>query len=255
MNDNQVIGLNGGQPILDGGIGANQQYTTRTDNGQPVGSFYVLKVLGVFQNDGEIGGYKSASGQVIQPFANAGDFRYQDTNGDGKIDDNDRVFVGSYQPKAYYGINMGISYKGLDVSLDVIGNTGNQVYNGKKAFRQGIQDNIESALAYTRWTPSNGSQTEPAANGGNLPASTYFVESGSFIRLNNVTIGYTLPKLLLQELKINNIRIFVTAQNAFTYKKYTGFTPELPGNPTSSGIELNAYPTTKTFAVGLNVGF
>ena len=255
MNDNQVIGLNGGQPILDGGIGANQQYTTRTDNGQPVGSFYVLKVLGVFQNDGEIGGYKSASGQVIQPFANAGDFRYQDTNGDGKIDDNDRVFVGSYQPKAYYGINMGISYKGLDVSLDVIGNTGNQVYNGKKAFRQGIQDNIESALAYTRWTPSNGSQTEPAANGGNLPASTYFVESGSFIRLNNVTISYTLPKLLLQALKINNIRIFVTAQNAFTYKKYTGFTPELPGNPTSSGIELNAYPTTKTFAVGLNVGF
>ena len=255
MNNNQVIGLNGGQPILDGGIGANQQYTTKTDNGQPVGSFYVLQVLGVFQNDGEIAAYKSANGQVIQPSANVGDFRYQDTNGDGKIDDNDRVFVGSYQPKAYYGINMGISYKGLDVSLDAIGNTGNQVYNGKKAFRQGIQDNVESALAYTRWTPSNGSQTEPAANGGNLPASTYFVESGSFIRLNNVTVGYTLPKVLVQKLKIINIRIFVTAQNAFTYKKYTGFTPELPGNPTSSGIELNAYPTTKTFAVGLNVGF
>ena len=255
MNNNQVIGLNGGQPILDGGIGANQQYTTKTDNGQPVGSFYVLQVLGVFQNDGEIAAYKSANGQVIQPSANVGDFRYQDTNGDGKIDDNDRVFVGSYQPKAYYGINMGIFYKGLDVSLDAIGNTGNQVYNGKKAFRQGIQDNVESALAYTRWTPSNGSQTEPAANGGNLPASTYFVESGSFIRLNNVTVGYTLPKVLVQKLKIINIRIFVTAQNAFTYKKYTGFTPELPGNPTSSGIELNAYPTTKTFAVGLNVGF
>ena len=255
MNNNQVIGLNGGQPILDGGIGANQQYTTKTDNGQPVGSFYVLQVLGVFQNDGEIAAYKSTNGLVIQPSANVGDFRYQDTNGDGKIDDNDRVFVGSYQPKAYYGINMGISYKGLDVSLDAIGNTGNQVYNGKKAFRQGIQDNVESALAYTRWTPSNGSQTEPAANGGNLPASTYFVESGSFIRLNNVTVGYTLPKVLVQKLKIINIRIFVTAQNAFTYKKYTGFTPELPGNPTSSGIELNAYPTTKTFAVGLNVGF
>ena len=255
INNNQVIGLNGGQPILDGGIGANQQYTTKTDNGQPVGSFYVLQVLGVFQNDGEIAAYKSANGQVIQPSANVGDFRYQDTNGDGKIDDNDRVFVGSYQPKAYYGINMGIFYKGLDVSLDAIGNTGNQVYNGKKAFRQGIQDNVESALAYTRWTPSNGSQTEPAANGGNLPASTYFVESGSFIRLNNVTVGYTLPKVLVQKLKIINIRIFVTAQNAFTYKKYTGFTPELPGNPTSSGIELNAYPTTKTFAVGLNVGF
>ena len=255
FNNNQVIGLNGGQPILDGGIGANQQYTTKTDNGQPVGSFYVLQVLGVFQNDGEIGAYKSASGQVIQPSANVGDFRYQDTNGDGKIDDNDRIFVGSYQPKAYYGINMGISFKGLDVSIDAIGNTGNQVYNGKKAFRQGIQDNVESALAYTRWTPSNGSQTEPAANGGNLPPSTYFVESGSFIRLNNVTIGYTLPKVLLEKIKISNIRIFVTAQNAYTNKKYSGFTAELPGNPTNAGIELNAYPTTKTFAVGLNVGF
>jgi TonB-linked SusC/RagA family outer membrane protein len=255
FNNNQVIGLNGGQPILDGGIGANQQYTTKTDNGQPVGSFYVLQVLGVFQNDGEIAAYKSSTGQLIQPSANVGDFRYQDTNGDGKIDDNDRVFVGSYQPKAYYGINMGISFKGLDVSIDAIGNTGNQVYNGKKAFRQGIQDNVESALAYTRWTPSNGSQTEPAANGGNLPASTYFVESGSFIRLNNVTIGYTLPKILLERIKISNIRIFVTAQNAYTYKQYTGFTAELPGNPTNAGIELNAYPTTKTFAVGLNVGF
>lgn len=255
FNNNQVVGLNGGQPILDGGIGANQQYTTKTDNGQPVGSFYVLRVLGVFQNDGEIAAYKSSTGQLIQPSANVGDFRYQDTNGDGKIDDNDRVFVGSYQPKAYYGINMGLSFKGLDVSIDAIGNTGNQVYNGKKAFRQGIQDNVESALAYTRWTPSNGSQTEPAANGGNLPPSTYFVESGSFIRLNNVTIGYTLPKVILEKIKVSNIRVFLTAQNAYTYKQYTGFTAELPGNPTNAGIELNAYPTTKTFAVGLNVGF
>jgi TonB-dependent starch-binding outer membrane protein SusC len=255
FNDNKVVGLNGGQPILDGGIGANQQYTTKTDNGQPVGSFYVLQVLGVFQNDGEISAYKSANGQVIQPSANVGEFKYQDTNGDGRIDDNDRVFVGSYQPKAYYGINAGLNYKSLDLSIDVIGNTGNQVYNGKKAFRQGVQDNVESALAYTRWTPSNGSQTEPAANGGNLPPSTYFVESGSFIRLNNVTIGYTLPKNLLEKIKVSNIRVFMTAQNAYTYKKYSGFTAELPGNPTSSGIELNAYPTTKTFALGLNVGF
>ena len=255
FNDNKVVGLNGGQPILDGSIGANQQYTTRTDNGQPVGSFYVLKVLGIFQNDGEIAGYKSANGQLIQPSANVGEFRYQDTNADGRIDDNDRVFVGSYQPKAYYGINAGLNYKSLDLSIDVIGNTGNQVYNGKKAFRQAIQDNIESTLAYSRWTPSGGSQTEPGANGGNLPASTYFVESGSFVRLNNVTVGYTLPKVLLEKIKVSNVRVFVTAQNAYTYQKYSGFTPELVGNPTNSGIELNAYPTTKTFAVGLNVGF
>ena len=255
LNNNSVIGLNGGQPILDGGIGANQQYTTRTDNGQPVGSFYVLQVLGVFQNDADINGYKSTAGQLIQPSASPGDFKYQDTNGDGRIDDNDRVFVGSYQPKAYFGVNLGVTYKSLDISVDVYGNVGNQVYNGKRAFRQNVLDNVERSMAYNRWNTGNGSQTEPGANSGNLPPSTYFVESGSFARINNATLGYRFPQTLSDKIHVSNLRVFLTAQNILTIKKFTGFTPELPGNPTSQGIELNAYPTTQTFAVGLNAGF
>lgn len=255
LNKNSVIGLNGGQPILDGGIGANQQYTTRTDNGQPVGSFYVLKVLGVFQTDDEVAAYKNAQGAVIQPSASAGSFKYQDTNGDGKIDDNDRVFVGAYQPKAYFGLNAGVTYKSFDLSFDVYGNVGNQVYNGKKAFRQAVYDNVERSMAYGRWTPGSNIQNEPAANAGNLPASTYFLESGSFVRLNNVTLGYALPEAVLKRLGISTIRVFATLQNIYTNKKYSGFTSELPGDPTKSGIELNAYPTTKTIAFGLNLGF
>ncbi len=255
LNKNTVIGLNGGQPILDGGIGANQQYTTRTDNGQPVGSFYILQVLGVFQNDDEVANYKNATGQTIQPSASAGDFKYQDTNGDGKIDDNDRVFAGSYQPKAYFGLNLGLTYKSLDFSVDFYGNVGNQVYNGKRAFRQNVLDNVEKTMAYGRWTPSNGSQTQPGANSGNLPPSTYFIESGSFARINNATLGYALPKTILDKVKVSSVRVFVTAQNILTMKKYSGFTAELPGDPTKQGIELNAYPTTQTYAVGLNVGF
>ncbi|MDJ1501641.1 TonB-dependent receptor [Xanthocytophaga agilis] len=255
LNNNKVIGLNGGQPILDGGIGGNQIYTTRTDNGQPVGSFYLLNVTGVFQNQGEIDNYKNSKGTVIQPSASPGDFKYQDTNDDGKIDDNDRVFAGSYQPKAYFGINGSLSYKGFDLSADIYGNVGNKVYNGKKAFRLGVFDNVEADMAYSRWTPANGSQTEPAANGGNLPASTYFLESGSFVRLNNVTLGYTLPTALIQKVKVASVRVFITAQNLYTYKKFSGFTPELPGDPTKAGIELNAYPTTRTIAGGLSVNF
>ncbi|PWK27076.1 TonB-linked SusC/RagA family outer membrane protein [Arcicella aurantiaca] len=255
FNKNSVIGLNGGQPILDGGIGANQTYTTKTDNGQPVGSFYVLKVLGVFQNDSEVENYKNTQGSTIQPNAAPGDFKYQDTNNDGKIDDQDRVFAGSYQPVAYFGLNASLSFKGFDLNLDAFGNAGNQVYNGKKAFRQGVLDNVESQMAYTRWTSANKSQTEPAANGGNLPASTYFIESGNFIRLNNVTLGYNLPSSLVKKAKLSNVRVFVTAQNIFTYKDFSGFTPELAGDPTKSGIELNAYPTNKTIAAGLSVGF
>ncbi len=255
LNQNSVIGLNGGQPILDGGIGAAQQYTTKTDNGYPVGSFYVLKTLGVFQTDAEVYEYKNSAGLIVQPSASAGDFKYQDTNDDGKIDDADRVFVGSYQPKSFFGLNLGLSYKNFDFSMDAYGNIGNKIYNGKKAFRQGLLDNIEANMAYTRWSRGSGINNEPSANAGNLPASTYFVESGDFLRINNISLSYSFKKYLLEKVKIKSGRIFITAQNYFTFKKYSGFTPELIGNPTNAGIELNAYPTSKTLAIGINIGF
>lgn len=255
FNKNKVIGLNGGQPILDGGIGAGQQYTTKTDNGQEVGSFYVLQVLGVFQTDEEVLAYTTSDGKTIQPASIAGDFKYQDTNGDGVIDDLDRVFVGSYQPKVYYGANFTVSYRNFDFSLDLYGNAGNQVYNGKKAFRQQAEDNIEKDVAYNRWSRGSGIQDEPGANSGNQPASTYFVESGDFIRINNVSLSYNLPQQMIERLKMSSARVFITSQNLFTLKKYSGFTAELPGDPTRSGIELNAYPTSRTIGGGINVSF
>jgi TonB-linked SusC/RagA family outer membrane protein len=256
LNKNDVIGLNGGQPILDGGIGAGQIYTTRTDNGHPVGSFYVYQVLGVFQNTGEIEKYVSSAGKIIQPNASPGDFKYQDTNNDGSIDDKDRVFVGSYQPKAYFGLNGEVTYRAFDLSFDIYGNVGNYVYNGKKALRLSALDNVERSLAYGRWSPNSGIQNEPAANSGFLPASTYYVESGSFVRLNNVTLTYNLPAGLISKAKFSNARVFVTAQNIFTLKKFTGFSPELADDtPTKAGIETNAYPTTKTMAAGINISF
>jgi len=254
FNQNRVIGLNGGQPILDGGIGANQIYTTKTDNDQEVGSFYVYEVLGVFQTEEEVADY-SLNGVPIQSSAAPGDFKYRDTNNDGKIDDNDRVFFGSYQPKLYYGVSLGVSFGDFDVTADIFGNAGNKVYNGKKAFRLLAEDNIEKSVAYGRWNRNSGINDEPAANTGNLPASNYFIESGDFIRLNNITIGYTLPVATAQRIKTTSLRIFLTGQNVFTLKKYSGFTAELPGDPTSSGIEKNAYPTSRTIAAGININF
>jgi TonB-linked SusC/RagA family outer membrane protein len=255
FNNNKVIALNGGQNLLDGGIGAAQGFVTNTDNGQPVGSFYVLKVVGVFNSDAEVEGYKNSAGKVIQETAKAGDFKYLDKNGDGQIDDRDKVFAGSYQPVAYFGLNFGLNYKHWDFSLSIYGNVGNKVYNGKKAVRVSGTDNVERDVVYNRWTSGNHTQSEPKANTGNLPASTYFVESGSFARINNLTVGYVFSPALLQHLKISSLRVFATSQNLFTYKKYSGFTAELPGGPTTSGIELTAYPTTRTIAMGLNVGF
>jgi hypothetical protein len=255
FNNNNVVALNGGQAIWGGSIGASQGYTTYTDNGQPVGSFYVLQTIGVFNSEAEVSAYVDKNGKVIQPTAKAGEFKYLDKNEDGVIDDNDRVFAGSYQPVAYFGADINLKYKNWDFGLSLYGNAGNEVYNGKKAVRVSGTDNVEKDIVYNRWTSANRSQSEPGANVGNLPASTYFVESGTFARINNITLGYTFPASVLERIKISNLRVFVTSQNLFTYKKYSGFTAELPGDPTNSGIELSAYPTTRTIAAGLNIGF
>lgn len=255
FNNNEVLALNGGRAIRGGSIGAAQGFTTLTQNGYPVGSFFVLQTAGVFNTGAEVNSYVNSDGKIIQPTAKPGDFRYRDVNDDGVIDDEDRVFAGSYQPVAYFGLNGSANYKRWDFSLDLYGNVGNEVYNGKKAVRVEGKDNVEKDVVYNRWTSGGRSQTEPGANAGNQLASDYFVESGTFIRINNLTVGYTFPPALLQKWKIASARVFVTSQNLFTYKQYSGFTPELPGDPINSGIELSAYPTTRTVAMGVNVGF
>ncbi|AQG79863.1 SusC/RagA family TonB-linked outer membrane protein [Spirosoma montaniterrae] len=251
LNQNQLVGLNGGQALLAGGVG-QQGFVTRSDNGQPVGSFHVLNAIGVFQNQAEIDGSPVFGNRAnVRP----GNLKYEDVDRNGVIDNNDRIYAGSYQPKLYYGINLGLTFKGFDLTADVYGNAGNQIYNGKKAFRFENTDNIEAAYADARWQPNRPSQTDPRLITAATPASTYFVESGSFVRLNNLTLGYTIPTAWRDKAKLRTARLYVTSQNLFTIQQYSGFSPELPGGPLDSGIELNSYPTTRTFAVGLNVGF
>ncbi|HEU4552354.1 MAG TPA: TonB-dependent receptor [Chitinophaga sp.] len=281
FNKNEITNLAGGQALLGGNVG-QQSFVTRTDNGYPVASFYVLQSLGIFQSQEEIDNYKDKNGNVIQPGARPGDLKYQDYNGDGVIDDNDKQFVGSYQPKFYYGFNVGLNFKGFDLTADFYGNGGNKIYNGKKAFRYENTDNIEADYADKRWKPDRPSATDPALLLSSTPASTYFVESGAFLRCNNLTVGYSLPSDKLKAIGITRFRVYLTSQNLFTLKKFSGFSPELPGgtidfdnsinnrtntrsstanstNNTSgildAGIELNAYPTTRTFAFGVNVSF
>lgn len=255
FNQNKTLDLNGGQALLSGGVG-QQSFTTKSDNGQPIGSFYVLQVEGIFQSQEEIDNYTDKDGNKIQPDARPGDFKYLDADGNGTIDNSlDRVYVGSYQPKTYFGINAGFNYKNLDFSIDTYGNTGNKIYNGKRGFRYETTDNVEAAVAANRWQPHDPSTTHPRAKEGYWPASTYFIESGDFFRINNVTLGYTLPEATLQSLKLTSFRVYLTSQNLWTGKKFSGFTPELPSSsPLNAGIELNAYPTTRTFAIGVNVG-
>lgn len=261
FNTNKITGLNGGQAIQDGGN--SQGFTTRSDNGVPIGSFYLLQADGVFQNAAQI----AASAQKD---ARVGDLIYKDISGpngkpDGKIDDNDRVFSGSYQPKVSFGLNGGVTVNNFDLNFGAYGTAGGKIYNGKKqSVGADPRDNIEAKVANGRWTPNNPGNTIPRASLGILPNSTYFLEKGDYLRINNVTVGYTLADNLLSRYKITRLRVYATVQNLVTFTSYSGFTPELynpgdgshiAGSALNAGIELNSYPSTRTFALGVNLSF
>ncbi|HEX6181987.1 MAG TPA: TonB-dependent receptor, partial [Chitinophagaceae bacterium] len=169
----------------------------------------------------------------------------------------DRTFQGSYQPKVTYGINGSLEYKQFDFSFAGYGTGGGKIYNGKRAIRgTDPRDNLEAEIAKNRWTPNNPNASHPRANLNQIAASSYFLEKGDFFRLNNLTIGYTIAQSKLTKIRIQNLRVYFTAQNLFTITSYSGFTPELyTSNILEGGIESNSYPSTRTFAFGLNVGF
>jgi hypothetical protein len=138
--------------------------------------------------------------------------------------------------------------------MDVVGVAGNKVYNGKKGIRFGSNYNIEYAVANNRWVPGSNNNTYPGASNVTPYPTDYFIESGSFIRLNNITAGYNFPSMKLWK-RIERMRVFVSAQNPVIFTKYTGFTPELPGNQNEAGIELNIYPISASYLLGINVQF
>ncbi|MVN78636.1 SusC/RagA family TonB-linked outer membrane protein [Hymenobacter sp. HMF4947] len=245
FNQNRIANLNGGQALFAGG---NLQ--TRSDNGQAAGSFYLLNAIGVYQTQDEINsGPKSTFAPKV------GDLKYADTNGDGVIDLNDRSYYGSYQPPIYFGINGGINVHNFDLSFVFSGNLKNKVYNAKKQNRYAGTDNVEASFASSRWTAANPSTTNPSTLASSLPNSTYFLESGAYLRLTNVILGYTFPVSSLEKAHLATLRVFLSGQNLFTATKYTGFTPELPGGPLDSGIEAQTYPTSRTLTVGLTANF
>ncbi|RYY28641.1 MAG: TonB-dependent receptor [Sphingobacteriaceae bacterium] len=249
-NKNNVIGLNGGQTLFAGG--ANSRTITRTDNGQPIGSYYVLQATGVFQTQAEATAAPTNTFEANK----VGGLKYADINGDGRIDANDRVFAGSYQPKYYGGFNLGASYNSIDLSADFTGNWGNKIYNAKKNGRGSSNDNIESAYADSRFTTAKPSSTDPNVITESTPPSTYFIESGAYLRLNNLTLGYTIPAALLKRANISRLRVYVTSQNLFVLKRYSGSSPELFNtNVLEAGIDATNYPVTRTLAFGVNLQF
>jgi hypothetical protein len=204
----------------------------------------------VFQNAQEIASSPRRGGE--QP----GDLRFQDTNGDGTITDADKTFIGSPIPNFIYGLGGRISWKSIDLSANFSGQSGNEVFNGKRAVRFGVENYEASFL--NRWTGPGTSNREPRITnaGHNYVASDRFIESGSFFKLNAAQLGYRLPSTLARRLTVENARIYVNGTNLFNLTDYSGYTPELTvSDVIRTGIDLGVFPPARTITLGLDVTF
>lgn len=225
----------------------------RTSVGHSIGSFYGYIQDGIFQNEEEIKAYDKATSWENRP----GDIRYKDLNGDGKISDKDRTFIGNPMPKFMYGLNLNLSYKGFDFSVDMNGVYGNKILNKKKLSDFTIFNFYESTLG--RWHGEGTSSFEPILDNTrshNFLPSTNLLENGSYFRIRGVQLGYTLPKDILKKMKVSKIRFYANVQNLYTFKKNTGFTPEVGGSILEGGVDNgDTYPIPTTVTAGLSFNF
>lgn len=236
---------------------------SRTYEGGPIGRFWGYKQIGIFQNQAEIDSYVDKDGNKIQPNAHPGDFKFAKLGESGALsDDQDRTFIGDPNPDLIYGINLGFEYKGFDLSASFQGTIGNDIYNAAKGTLSvpGYQNAL--ADAYTKaWKQEGDNAIYPRIttnnDNNNYRASSFMVEDGSYLRLQNLQIGYTLPKKLMAKLNyLKSARIYMTAQNLFTLTGYSGLDPDLGVNsPLDMGYDNTRYPSSRTFMFGVNLQF
>lgn len=237
-----------GQPYLDGGTA---EFRQRTYVGQPLMAFYGWQTDGVYQTAAECAADPIAVANGLVP----GDFKYKDQNKDGVIDDKDRVILGSYFPSFIYGANLSVNYMNFDLTASMYGQTGNKILNRKRGEVIWTADgNMDAQLAENRWHGEGTSNSYPSSSGlrrgWNQKMSNYFVEDGSFFRIQNVQIGYTVKNNKWLGGKFPVCRIAFTADRPLTLFKYNGFTPEI-----QDGIDSQTYPVPAVYTVGLNVKF
>ena len=249
---NETIDLYGA-PYIDGG---QAEFLQRTRVGDPLFAFYGYETAGVYQNAADIEAdpvavaMNAASPGSIVP----GDFIFKDNNNDGAITGEDRVILGSYLPKFTYGFNLGASYKNFDLSVSLMGQTGNKILNRKRGEIIWTPDgNMDADLAINRWHGEGTSNKYPSSaglrKGWNQKMSNYFVEDGSFFRIQNVNLAYTFRGTTFGE-NWPDTRIFVTAERPLTVFDYNGFNPEV-----ADGVDTQTYPIPAIYTVGLSVKF
>lgn len=258
--------------VLTGGtITLGGTDVTRTVVGRSVAQFWGLQTAGLFQTDAEAAAYINKKGERIQPVAAAGDLKYVDRNGDGKINEEDKTFIGSSIPDVSVGLNISLGYKGFDFSMLLQGDLGIDVYNNfkqtllhGKALHNQLADikNAFRAEAVTFTTRGGETITLPKNTNTGIPrivygdpnrnsmnASDYFVEDASYLRCNNITLGYTFPKQWMKQVLVERLRVYMGVKNPFTITGYSMFDPQVPngGSTLDRGVDGRFYDFTGTF--------
>jgi len=263
---NEVLSLGkGAQPIISQGV-------SKTDVGQPIASFWGYQADGVFQSEQEVLDHVNSDNAVIQPSAVAGDVRYVDVNGDGKIDAKDQTWIGNPHPDFFFGLNTNLSYKNWDMSILFQGAYGNDIYNlmGKTMITT-ADSNKPVYYANERWAGEGTSDKYPRMSEVSSPAnqlhSSLWIEDGSYVRLKNIQLGYTINPDKLSSIGISSMRLYTSVQNVFTLTNYSGMEPEqgrkeksigadyYSQNFTSFNIDRGTTPQPRTFIFGVNVSF
>jgi TonB-linked SusC/RagA family outer membrane protein len=254
-----------GQSYREGGING----VNHSEEGRSVGDFYVVRTDGIFQNWDEIYAHSkininSTTGDtvanMIQPNAKPGDIRYKDSNNDGKIDKNDREFVGSPFPRFELGLQFSCDYKNFDLSLFITGVFGNMIYNNTKFWLERMDETSNLPANLVPWTEENHSTTTPRAvmgpNDNTLSYSDRWMEKGDYVRIKNLQIGYNIPKTILKTKVVESFRFFAGVQNLLTITKYSGYDPEISGGDIfGKGNDDGHFPPVRSFNGGIQVSF
>ncbi len=255
--------------FLDGANLGTTGAITRFDEGYPVWYFYGYETDGIFQDTAQVSNYVNSDGAQLQPSAIPGDVKFVDKNGldslgnetgqpDGIINDADKTYIGSPHPDWTFGATINLEYKNFDFSMFIQGVTGNEIYNG--VHRTDLVSNNKPVKFYEdRWTPDNKSNdwfraTYEDAN-RNFRPSDLFIEDGSYVRLKNIQLGYSIPLRYLQKAKMRKLRIYISAQNLFTLTKYSGMDPEIgeTAGARSIGVDRGFYPASRIIMGGLSL--
>jgi len=249
--ESQVTAINNGDKFVWlSGYGIPYKNLTRFEEGQTPGYFYGYVTDGIFQNQSEVAAH------ATQPNAVPGDIRFKDLNGDGEIDDKDRTNIGDPYADYVLGFNLSMEFHGFDFGVFTYASVGNDIF---RAYERNLNYTNRFASVLNRWHGEGTSNSEPRVSfvdgNDNIRVSDRYVEDGSYFRIKNIEVGYTIPSEATDPLGIDSFRIYAQAKNAFTFTNYTGYDPEVSGGVFDTGIDRGTYPLPRIVAFGLNINF